>query len=107
MMASSTDPAPRKYSPRGGQAQDTIRIIRAYVVKRLVAETTDRGASAALVTATGLHSSHVAQVRQGKLSPGEDFCRTMAAHWGLTYQQLEDVARADSAMARHEAEPTS
>ena len=84
---------------------ETIKTIRSYVRKRLIAETEQRGAAAAIADATSFTSSFIAQVRLGKNDPGEEFCRAMAEYWGLSYEQLEDVARADAAMEGATTQP--
>lgn len=96
-------------SPAAARAAraETIKIIATYVRTRLVAETEGRGAVASLATKTGFTPSAIAQVRQGKNAPGEELCRAMAEHWGLTYAELETAARAALNSATESSPPTA
>lgn len=96
-MTENSDTQPSPAAARAARAE-TIRIIGAYVRARVVAETEERGAAATLAKRTGFTRSAIVQMRQGKNAPSEEFCRVMADVWGLTYQQLEEVARASHAM---------
>jgi hypothetical protein len=67
--------------------------IAAYIHDRLVREcASERGRAAAIARATGVTTAHVANVKNGKASAGEDFSRALAGYWSMSYQQLENAA---------------
>jgi hypothetical protein len=75
------------------QATQIRSAIAAYIHDRLVREcTAERGRAAAIARATGVTTAHVANVKNGKASAGEDFSRALAVYWSMSYQQLENAA---------------
>lgn len=75
---------------------DSVRRIKEYVLARLREELADapRGAQARLAKALGVSGAHLSNMLSSTPSrqPGEDFRRKVAAHWGMTYAQLEALA---------------
>ncbi len=64
-----------------------------YVRDRLRRETgKTRGLQAEIAKATKFSTAHVANVKNGKAKPGDDFARAIAAYWELTLAELEAEA---------------
>lgn len=70
--------------------------MKEYVLERLAEELagTPRGAQAQLAKKLGVSGTHLSNMLSPSPTrqPGEDFRRKVAAHWGLTYSQLEAIA---------------
>jgi transcriptional regulator with XRE-family HTH domain len=79
-----------------GQDDQRVRRIKQYVLARLRDElaTAPRGAQARLAKRLGVSGAHLSNMLSSTPSrqPGEDFRRKVAAHWGVTYAQLEAIA---------------
>ncbi len=76
--------------------QQRVQRIKAYVLARLREELADapRGGQARLakkLEVSGAHLSNMLSTNPTR-QPGEDFRRKAAAHWGLSYAQLEALA---------------
>lgn len=73
-----------------------VRRIKQYVLVRLREELAlaPRGAQARLAKRLGVSGAHLSNMLSTTPSrqPGEDFRRKVAAHWGVTYAQLEALA---------------
>lgn len=76
--------------------QQRVQRIKAYVLTRLREELANapRGAQAQLAKKLGVSGAHLSNMLSPNPSrqPGEDFRRKVAAHWGVTYAQLEALA---------------
>ncbi len=79
-----------------GQDDQRVRRIKQYVLARLREElgNAPRGAQAKLAKQLGVSGAHLSNMLSSTPSrqPGEDFRRKVAAHWGVTYAQLEALA---------------
>jgi hypothetical protein len=73
-----------------------VQRIKQYVLSRLREELANspRGAQAQLAKRLGVSGAHLSNMLSTNPSrqPGEDFRRKVAAHWGITYAQLEALA---------------
>lgn len=76
--------------------QQRVQRIKEYVLARLRGELSaaPRGAQARLARRLGVSGAHLSNMLSAAPSrqPGEDFRRKVAAHWGMTYAQLEALA---------------
>lgn len=76
--------------------QQRVQRIKQYVLARLREELASgpRGAQAQLAKRLGVSGAHLSNMLSPNPSrqPGEDFRRKVAAHWGVTYAQLEALA---------------
>lgn len=76
--------------------QQRVQRIKAYVLARLREElaSAPRGAQAQLAKKLGVSGAHLSNMLSPHPSrqPGEDFRRKVAAHWAMTYAQLEALA---------------
>lgn len=90
--------------------QQRVQRIKQYVLARLRDELASgaRGAQAQLAKKLGVSGAHLSNMLSSSPSrqPGEDFRRKVAAHWGVSYAQLEALALgeeppASSATPRH------
>lgn len=81
--------------------QSRVQRIKQYVLARLRDElaTAPRGAQAQLAKKLGVSGAHLSNMLSTSPSrqPGEDFRRKVAAHWGITYAQLEALAFGEEA----------
>lgn len=79
-----------------GQDDPRVRRIKQYVMARLREELghAPRGAQARLAKQLGVSGAHLSNMLSSSPSrqPGEEFRRKVAAHWGMTYAQLEALA---------------
>ena len=79
-----------------GQDDQRVRRIKQYVLARLREElgNAPRGAQARLAKRLGVSGAHLSNMLSSTPSrqPGEDFRRKVAAHWGVSYAQLEALA---------------
>jgi transcriptional regulator with XRE-family HTH domain len=73
-----------------------VRQIKHYVLARLREELVNapRGAQARLAKKLGVSGAHLSNMLSSRPTrqPGEDFRRKVAAHWGVSYGQLEALA---------------
>ena len=80
-----------------------VQRIKEYVLARLRAELAcaPRGAQAQLAKKLGVSGAHLSNMlsRNPTRQPGEDFRRKAAAHWGVSYGQLESIALGEEAPA--------
>ena len=78
-----------------------VQRIKEYVLARLSEELAcaPRGAQAQLAKKLGVSGAHLSNMlsRNPTRQPGEDFRRKVAAHWGVSYGQLEAIALGDEA----------
>ena len=78
-----------------------VRRIKQYVLARLREELSNapRGAQAQLAKRLGVSGAHLSNMLSSTPSrqPGEDFRRKVAAHWGISYAQLEAMAFGEDA----------
>jgi transcriptional regulator with XRE-family HTH domain len=76
--------------------QQRVQRIKLYVLMRLREElaSAPRGAQAQLAKKLGVSGAHLSNMLSPSPSrqPGEDFRRKVAAHWGMSYAQLEAQA---------------
>jgi hypothetical protein len=76
--------------------QQRVQRIKEYVLVRLRGELSaaPRGAQARLAKRLGVSGAHLSNMlsKAPTRQPGEDFRRKVAAHWGMTYAQLEALA---------------
>ena len=81
--------------------QQRVQRIKEYVLTRLREELAcaPRGAQAQLAKSLGVSGAHLSNMLSPHPTrqPGEDFRRKVAAHWGVTYAQLESIALGDEA----------
>ena len=79
-----------------GQDDQRVRRIKQYVLARLREElgNAPRGAQARLAKRLDVSGAHLSNMLSSTPSrqPGEDFRRKVAAHWGVSYAQLEALA---------------
>lgn len=79
-----------------GQDDHRVRRIKHYVLARLREELrlAPRGAQARLAKRLGVSGAHLSNMLSTTPTrqPGEDFRRKVAAHWGVSYAQLEALA---------------
>ena len=80
-----------------------VQRIKEYVLARLREELAcaPRGAQAQLAKTLGISGAHLSTMlsRTPTRQPGEDFRRKAAAHWGVSYGQLEAIALGEEAPA--------
>ena len=80
-----------------------VQRIKEYVLARLREELAcaPRGAQAQLAKRLGVSGAHLSNMlsHNPARQPGEDFRRKVAAHWGMTYGQLEAIALGEEAPA--------
>jgi hypothetical protein len=80
-----------------------VQRIKLYVLTRLREELSSgpRGAQAQLAKKLGVSGAHLSNMLSPNPSrqPGEDFRRKVAAHWGMSYAQLEAQALGEEAPA--------
>src|SRR4051812_45726679 len=73
-----------------------VQRIKEYVLARLREELAHapRGAQAQLAKKLGVSGAHLSNMlsRSPTRQPGEDFRRKVAAHWGVSYGQLEAIS---------------
>jgi len=78
-----------------------VQRIKEYVLARLREELAcaPRGAQAQLAKKLGVSGAHLSNMLSPSPTrqPGEDFRRKVAAHWGVTYAQLESIALGEEA----------
>jgi hypothetical protein len=75
------------------ERDETRLAIAAYVRDRLFREcSARRGVAADIARATGATTAHIANVKNGKATTGDEFARKVARYWNLTYPQLEAAA---------------
>lgn len=78
-----------------------VQQIKEYVLARLRDELAcaPRGAQAQLAKKLGVSGAHLSNMlsRNPTRQPGEDFRRKVAAHWGVSYGQLESIALGEEA----------
>ncbi|MBS2016169.1 MAG: hypothetical protein JST00_25025 [Deltaproteobacteria bacterium] len=78
-----------------------VQRIKEYVLSRLRDELAcaPRGAQAQLAKKLGVSGAHLSNMLSASPSrqPGEDFRRKVAAHWGISYAQLEAIAFGEDA----------
>jgi len=78
------------------QDDQRVRRIKQYVLARLREELANapRGAQARLAKRLGVSGAHLSNMLSATPSrqPGEEFRRKVAAHWGISYAQLEALA---------------
>lgn len=78
-----------------------VQQIKEYVLARLRDELAcaPRGAQAQLAKKLGVSGAHLSNMlsRNPTRQPGEDFRRKVAAHWGVSYGQLEAIALGEEA----------
>gem|GEM_PF-1463048 len=81
--------------------QQRVQRIKEYVLARLREELAcaPRGAQAQLAKKLGVSGAHLSNMLSPSPTrqPGEDFRRKVAAHWGVTYAQLESIALGEDA----------
>src|SRR5688572_3637804 len=81
--------------------QQRVQRIKQYVLARLRDELANapRGAQAQLAKKLGVSGAHLSNMLSPSPSrqPGEDFRRKVAAHWGISYAQLEALALGEEA----------
>ena len=87
-----------------------VQQIKNYVLARLREElaSAPRGAQAQLAKKLGVSGAHLSNMLMTRPSrqPGEDFRRKVAAHWGMSYAQLEALALGEEAPESRE-KPTA
>jgi transcriptional regulator with XRE-family HTH domain len=92
-------------------AQDEHRVqrIKEYVLARLREELSSapRGAQAQLAKKLGVSGAHLSNMlsSQPTRQPGEDFRRKAAAHWHISYAQLEAMALGEDSAPPSSAKP--
>jgi transcriptional regulator with XRE-family HTH domain len=83
--------------------QQRVQRIKEYVLARLREELAcaPRGAQAQLAKKLGVSGAHLSNMlsRSPTRQPGEDFRRKVAAHWGMSYGQLEAISLGEEAPA--------
>lgn len=88
-----------------GHDDHRVRRIKEYVLARLRDELghAPRGAQARLARRLGVSGAHLSNMLSPTPSrqPGEDFRRKVAAHWGVTYAELEALALGEEAPPNH------
>ncbi len=84
--------------------QQRVQRIKEYVLARLRGELSaaPRGAQARLAKRLGVSGAHLSNMLSPTPTrqPGEDFRRKVAAHWGITYAQLEALATGEEMPVR-------
>ncbi len=92
-----------------GQDDQRVRRIKQYVLARLREElgNAPRGAQARLAKQLGVSGAHLSNMLSSTPSrqPGEEFRRKVAAHWGITYAQLEALALGEEMPPASAAKP--
>jgi hypothetical protein len=80
-----------------------VQRIKEYVLARLREELAcaPRGGQAQLAKELGVSGAHLSNMlsRNPTRQPGEDFRRKVAAHWGVSYGQLESIALGEESPA--------
>jgi len=80
--------------------QQRVQRIKDYVLERLRQDlkNTPRGGQAQLAKRLGVSGAHLSNMLSPNPTrqPGEDFRRKVAAHWGVSYAQLEALALGES-----------
>ena len=88
-----------------------VQRIKEYVLARLREELAcgPRGAQAQLAKKLGVSGAHLSNMlsHHPTRQPGEDFRRKVAAHWGVSYGQLESIALGDEATPASSSKPVS
>ncbi len=83
--------------------QQRVQRIKQYVLARLREELAcaPRGAQAQLAKKLGVSGAHLSNMlsQRPTRQPGEDFRRKVAAHWGVSYGQLEAISLGEDAPA--------
>ncbi len=91
--------------------QQRVQRIKEYVLARLREELAcaPRGAQAQLAKKLGVSGAHLSNMLSSNPTrqPGEDFRRKVAAHWGVTYAQLEAIALGDDDAPSSASKPIS
>jgi len=81
--------------------QQRVQRIKEYVLARLREELAcaPRGAQAQLAKKLGVSGAHLSNMlsQRPTRQPGEDFRRKVAAHWGVSYGQLEAISLGEDA----------
>jgi transcriptional regulator with XRE-family HTH domain len=88
-----------------------VQRIKEYVLARLRDELAcgPRGAQAQLAKKLGVSGAHLSNMlsHNPTRQPGEDFRRKVAAHWGVSYGQLEAIALGEEATPASSSKPVS
>lgn len=88
-----------------------VQRIKDYVLARLRDELAcaPRGAQARLAKKLGVSGAHLSNMLSTNPSrqPGEDFRRKVAAHWGVSYGQLEAIALGEDPAPRSTLTPVA
>jgi transcriptional regulator with XRE-family HTH domain len=88
-----------------------VQQIKEYVLVRLREELAcaPRGAQAQLAKKLGVSGAHLSNMlsKSPTRQPGEDFRRKVAAHWGVSYGQLESIALGEEASPDSQLKPLS
>lgn len=88
-----------------------VQRIKEYVLARLREELAcaPRGAQAQLAKKLGVSGAHLSNMlsKSPTRQPGEDFRRKVAAHWGVSYGQLEVIALGEEASPDSRMKPVS
>lgn len=88
-----------------------VQQIKEYVLARLREELAcaPRGAQAQLAKKLGVSGAHLSNMlsKSPTRQPGEDFRRKVAAHWGVSYGQLEAIALGEEATPDSRLKPVS
>lgn len=88
-----------------------VQRIKEYVLARLRDELAcaPRGAQAQLAKKLGVSGAHLSNMlsHSPTRQPGEDFRRKVAAHWGVSYGQLESIALGEEASPASTSKPVS
>jgi hypothetical protein len=88
-----------------------VQRIKQYVLARLRDELgcAPRGAQAQLAKKLGVSGAHLSNMlsHSPTRQPGEDFRRKVAAHWGVSYGQLEAIALGEEASPASTSKPVS
>lgn len=89
--------------------QQRVQRIKQYVLARLRDElaSAPRGAQAQLAKKLGVSGAHLSNMLSTSPTrqPGEDFRRKVAAHWGMSYAQLEALALGEDPPAASSTKP--
>ena len=86
-----------------------VQRIKEYVLARLSEELAcaPRGAQAQLAKKLGVSGAHLSNMlsKSPTRQPGENFRRKVAAHWGVSYGQLESIALGEEASSDSRLKP--
>src|SRR3954469_6135966 len=89
--------------------QTRVQRIKEYVLARLREELAcaPRGAQAQLAKKLGVSGAHLSNMlsHNPTRQPGEDFRRKVAAHWGVSYGQLEAIVLGDESSPASSSKP--